>query len=109
VERDNSVRRELESALSDERERRYVLRLYVSGVSPKSSEAIKNIKTICDEYLMDRHRLEVVDIYQQPRLAADAQVVAAPMLVRQSPLPIRRLIGNLSNTSHVLQALGLVT
>jgi circadian clock protein KaiB len=85
----------------------FVLRLYVSGASPKSLEAIKNVKAICDYHLAGRYQLDVVDIYQQPDRAARDQIVAVPMLVIQLPLPVRRLIGTLSNTAHVLQIFGL--
>lgn len=85
----------------------YVLRLYVSGASPKSLQAIRNIKDICERYLAGGYELEIVDIYQRPERAGRDQVAAAPMLVKQSPLPWRRLIGTLSNTKQVLRALGL--
>lgn len=101
--------KEFEQALSERGEQVYILRLYVSGASPKSAEAINNIKNICEEHLPGRYELEVVDIYQQPRLVAGEQVVAAPMLVKKSPLPLRKLIGNLSNTREILQGLGLIT
>jgi circadian clock protein KaiB len=81
----------------------YVFRLYVSGASPKSLEAIKNIRNICDTNLAGRHKLEVVDIYQQLERAALDHVVAAPTLVKQWPLPLRRVIGPLSNAVDVLQ------
>jgi len=99
---------QFERALSARAAQVYVLRLYVGGASPKSLEAIRNIKSLCDENLAGRHQLEVVDIYQQPERAALDQVVAAPMLVKQLPLPLRRLIGTLSNTRHVLRTLGLI-
>ena len=98
---------EFEQALSRQAERVFVLRLYVGGTSPKSVEAINNIKKICEEHLAGHYDLKVVDIYQQPQLAVNEQVVAAPTLVKQSPLPLRRLIGNLSNTRQILQSLGL--
>jgi circadian clock protein KaiB len=98
----------LERARSKRRGQVYVLRLYVSGASPKSLEAIMNVKNICDQNLAGRYELEVIDIYQQPDRAAHDQVVAAPMLVRHLPLPLRRLIGTLSNTTRVLQGLGIV-
>src|SRR6267142_762275 len=85
----------------------FVLRLYVGGTSPKSVQAINNIKKICEEHLAGQYDLEVVDIYQQPQVAVYEQVVAAPTLVKQSPPPLRRLIGNLSNTRQILQSLGL--
>jgi circadian clock protein KaiB len=101
--------KEFEQAHSEHGNQVYILRLYVSGASPKSTEAINNIKKICEEHLPGRYELEVVDIYQQPRLAAGEQVVAAPMLVKRSPLPLRKLIGNLSNARQILQGLGLIT
>jgi circadian clock protein KaiB len=101
--------KQFEQALAERGEQVYLLRLYVSGVSPKSIEAINNIKKICEEHLAGQYELEVVDIYQQPRLAAEEQVVAAPMLVKKFPPPLRRLIGNLSNTRQTLHRLGLST
>jgi circadian clock protein KaiB len=97
-----------ERALAEHAKQVYVLRLYVSGALPKSLEAIKNIKRICDVNLAGRHQLEVVDIFQQPERAALDQVVAAPMLVKHLPLPLRRLIGPLSNARQVLQILELI-
>jgi circadian clock protein KaiB len=87
----------------------FVLRLYVSGASPKSLEALKNVKRICDEHLAGRNQLDVVDIYQQSDRAARDHVVAVPMLVKHAPLPAPRLIGTLSNTSQVLKTFGLTT
>lgn len=85
----------------------YILRLYVSGSTLKSAQAIENIKRISERYLKDRYHLEVVDIYQQPNLAREDQIVAVPTLIRRFPSPMRRLIGNLSNTHNVLLGLGL--
>jgi circadian clock protein KaiB len=98
---------QFERALSEQADQVYVFRLYVSGASPKSLEAIRNIKSICDGNLAGKYELEVVDIYQRPDRAARDQVVAAPVLVKHLPLPLRRLIGTLSNTGQVLRALGL--
>jgi circadian clock protein KaiB len=85
----------------------YDLRLYVVGNSPKSSRAIANLKAICEAYLKDRYLLTVVDLYVHPERAKDDQIVVAPTLVRQFPLPARRLIGDLSHTDRVLNALEL--
>lgn len=87
----------------------YVLRLYVTGSTARSTQAIMNIKQICEERLRDRYTLEVIDIYQQPELAREAQIIAAPTLIKELPLPLRRLIGNLSNTERVLAGLNLQT
>ena len=86
----------------------YDLRLYVVGSSPKSSRAIANLKAICEAHLKDRYALTVVDLYVHPERAKDDQIVVAPTLVRQFPLPARRMIGDLSHTERVLDALELV-
>lgn len=87
---------------------RYVLRLYVSGATPRSAEAIANLNEICDEHLKGRVDLQVIDIYQQPELASEWQIVAVPTLIRQLPLPLRRLVGDLSRQERVLVGLDLV-
>ncbi len=75
----------------------YVLRLYVTGVTPASTRALANLKTICELRLKGRYWLEVVDIFQHPELAREAQIVAAPTLEKEKPLPVRRFIGDLEN------------
>ena len=85
----------------------YVLRLYVTGTTPNSLRAIKNLQEICKTYLKGRYSLEVVDIYQQPALAKGEQIIAAPTLVKKLPLPLRRFIGDLSNTEKILLGLDL--
>ena len=88
--------------------RRYVLKLYVTGNTPRSIQAVENVRAICDEYLHGCYGLEVIDIYQQPALLAGEQIVAAPTLVKTLPLPMRRLIGDMSNRRRVLVGLDLV-
>ncbi len=85
----------------------YILRLYVAGTTPLSLRAITNMKRICEDHLRDRYDLEVIDIYQQPSLAEGEQIIAVPTLVKQLPAPLRRLIGDLSDTHHVLVGLDL--
>lgn len=85
----------------------YVLRLYVAGQTPKSLQAIKNIKRICTEHLSERYNLEVIDLYQQPQLAEGDQIVAVPTLIKKLPEPLSRLIGDLSNIEKVLVGLDL--
>lgn len=85
----------------------YELQLYVSGATPNSTRAVRNIKEICERYLPGRYVLRIIDMYQQPELARQAQVVAAPTLVRSQPLPRRQLIGDLSNRATVLAVLGI--
>jgi circadian clock protein KaiB len=85
----------------------YELRLYVAGATPNSTRAVRNIKEICEQYLAGRYALRIIDMYQQPQLAKEEQIIAAPTLVRQQPLPRRQLIGDLSNRATVLAVLGL--
>jgi circadian clock protein KaiB len=87
---------------------RYVLRLYVSGMTARSSEAIRTLKSLCTKHLQGRYELEVIDIYQHPEAARDEQIIAAPTLVKRLPLPLRRLIGNLSDVERVLVGLDLL-
>lgn len=105
--RRRSTRAEFEAVLSKPAPARYVLRLYVVGMTPKSTRAITNIKAICEEHLSGRYDLEVVDVYQQPRLAHGEQILAVPALVKKLPLPLRTLVGDLSNTERVLLGLDL--
>ena len=83
------------------------LRLYVAGQSPKSILAIENLRRVCDEYLTGRYRLEVIDLLAPPELARAAEIIAVPTLVRRLPLPIRTIIGDLSDTDRVLVGLQL--
>lgn len=85
----------------------YLLRLYVTGLTPKSVQAIANIKRICTEHLEGRYTLEVIDLYQQPERAREAQIIAAPTLVKELPSPLRRIIGDLADQERVLVGLDL--
>jgi circadian clock protein KaiB len=87
--------------------RKYLLRLYVAGMDPKSTEAIRAITGMCDGYLEGRYQLVIVDIYQHPRLARGDKVIAAPTLIRKLPLPLRRVVGNMADPKKVLSGLGL--
>jgi circadian clock protein KaiB len=86
---------------------RYVLRLFVTGMTPRSQRAVENIQKLCQEHLAGQYELEIVDIYQQPTLARNEQIIAAPTLVKKLPLPLRKLLGDLSDPGRVLIALGL--
>ena len=83
------------------------LRLYVAGQSPKSITAFANLTRICDEHLAGRYRIEIIDLLQHPQLAAGDQIVAIPTLVRKLPEPLRRIVGDLSNTERTLVGLNL--
>src|SRR6478735_9779803 len=81
----------------------YVLRLFIIGASPNSIRAVENVKSICDEYLKDGYELEIIDIHQQPELAEGEDVIAIPLMIKKSPYPERRMIGDMSDTQRVLK------
>ena len=97
-----------EEALKGSKVKKYVLRLYVAGATPRSTEAILNIKKFCEEFLKGRYELEVIDIYQQPALAKDAQVIAAPTLVKTLPPPLKKVIGDMGDAGRIMVVLGIV-
>jgi len=103
-----SIAKRLEDAASHAAEH-YVLRLFVTGMTPRSTRAVENVRAICERYLPGRYELEVVDIYQQPALARGEQIIAAPTLIKKLPLPLRRVIGDLSSTERVMVGLDIRT
>jgi|ERR687885_810161 circadian clock protein KaiB len=86
---------------------KYVFRLYVAGNSPKSVRALQKLTKICEEHLKGRYELEVIDIYQQPELLEQEQIFAVPTLIKKLPLPLQRLIGDMSNTEKIIISLDL--
>ena len=87
---------------------RFVLKLYISGMTPRSRRAIDNLQTLCEQHLAGRYNLEIIDICRQPALAKAAQIIAVPTLVKKLPPPLRRVIGDLSDPGRVLLAMGVV-
>jgi circadian clock protein KaiB len=99
---------EFEERLAEPRQgEQYLLRLYITGMNPRSAEALAAIKKICEEQLEGQYTLEVIDIYQHPEVAREEQLIAAPTLIKKLPAPLRRLVGSLSETGRVLAGLGL--
>lgn len=98
-----------EKAVAATPPQRYVLRLYVAGASDRSRQAVRRVRQLCEAELADSCELQVIDVYQQPLLARDGQIVATPTLVRELPRPMRRFIGNLANTTRLFVALDLET
>ena len=86
---------------------KYILRLYITGMTPRSRAAVENVKKVLEENLAGNYELEVIDVYQQPTLAKGEQIIAAPTLIKKLPLPIRRLIGDMSQTDRVLLGLDI--
>jgi circadian clock protein KaiB len=89
-------------------DRDFVLRLYVAGQTPKCMRAFSNLKRICEQYLTDRYRIEMIDLLEDPALARGDQILAVPTLVRRAPEPVKKIIGDLSNTQRVLMGLDVV-
>ena len=96
-----------EKAAAKQDRAKYVLRLYVTGMTPKSTRAITNVQKLCEQYLKGCYELEVVDIYQQPKLAKGEQIIATPTLIKKLPLPLRKLIGDMSDTERFLVGIDL--
>jgi circadian clock protein KaiB len=105
---ENSLTSEFEKSLQATGAEKYVLRLYVTGMTPRSINAIENIRKICEENLQGRYELEVIDIYQQPQEAKKEQILAAPTLIKKLPLPLRKFIGDMSNKEKILIGLNVV-
>lgn len=99
--------KEFEAAIRKVGTEQYLLKLYITGMTPRSTQAIVNIKKICEEHLKGRYELEVIDIYQNPVLAKGAQIIAAPTLIKKLPLPLRKFIGDMSDTERILVGLEL--
>jgi circadian clock protein KaiB len=88
---------------------KYVLRLYITGQTPRSLRSVENLRKLCEKHLKGRFALEVVDIYQQPALAAEGQIIAAPTVIKLMPLPLRRLVGDFSDQARVVLGLDIQT
>jgi circadian clock protein KaiB len=95
-------KRQLERGARNRTSQRYALKLYVTGSTPSSAQAIERVRRVCEEHLQGRYELEVIDIYQKPALARDEQIIATPTLIRVLPAPLRRFIGDLSSVEKVL-------
>jgi circadian clock protein KaiB len=98
---------EFEKAAAEQDRAKYVLRLYVTGMTPKSTQAIANVRKLCEKHLVGRYELEVIDIYQQPNLAKGEQIIATPTLIKKLPLPLRKFIGDMSDTERFLVGIDL--
>jgi circadian clock protein KaiB len=98
---------EFERGLKEAEKEKYVLRLYVTGMTAKSKLAVQNIKKICEENLKDRCDLEIIDIYRDPVLAKGDQIIATPTLIKKLPVPLRKFIGDMAETEKILVGLDL--
>jgi circadian clock protein KaiB len=97
----------LEDAAQRAGREKYILRLYVTGMTPRSERAIQNVRAICEDHLQGRYELQVIDVYQQPALAKGEQIIAAPTLIKKLPLPLRRIIGDMSDEERLLIGLDI--
>ncbi len=107
IKKEKTSTEEFEKAAAKREPAKYVLRLYVTGMTPKSTQAIANVQRLCEEHLRGRYELKVIDIYQQPKLAKGEQIIATPTLIKQLPLPLRKLIGSMSDTERFLVGIDL--
>jgi circadian clock protein KaiB len=107
VNKPKSSTAEFEAAAKRSQDEQYVLRLYIAGTTPASSRSVETLRAICEEHLKGRYELMVVDVFQQPVLAKDEQIVAVPTLIKKLPTPLRRIVGDLSNEQRVLLGLDL--
>lgn len=97
-----------QSAAPEGTPEKYILRLYITGMTNRSARAIENLRTFCEKHLAGRYELQVIDVYQQPELARTEQIVAVPTLIKKLPLPLRRLIGDMSDEERVLVGLDIL-
>ena len=86
---------------------KYILKLYITGMTPNSIKAVSNIKNVCEEYLKDQYEIQIIDIYQEPGIGEVEQIIATPTLIKEFPLPVRILIGDLSDREKVLLGLDI--
>ena len=98
----------IQEAAQNPKPAHYRLRLFVSGTTPRSAQAIQNIRDICEQTMEGRYELEVIDIYQQPESMAPEQIVVTPTLIKKLPLPVRRVIGDLSDAQKVIVGLDII-
>lgn len=104
---DLTMRDRFERMLVEKSVERYVLKLYVTGMTSRSTDAVATIRAICHDFLEGRYDLDVIDIYEHPEMASKEQIVAAPTLIKELPAPRRRMIGNLADRARVLRGLDL--
>ena len=98
-----------ENANTEAGEERWILRLYIAGQTPKSLTALSNLRRICEDHLAGRYSIEIIDLQENPGLARKDQIMAIPTLVRKLPPPIKKIIGDLSNTERVLIGLDVIS
>lgn len=107
-EDNNNLMANFEQAIAELEQQHYCLRLYIAGTTPRSTKALQRIKSICETYLQGRYDLEVIDVYQSSEQMHLDNIVAIPTLIKQLPLPLQRMIGDLSDTEKVLFGLDIV-
>ena len=107
--RTNKETKEIIAAAKEMDKERFVLRLYVAGMTPRSAEAIRRVTEFCEKHLTEQYELEIIDIYQKPALLKDEQIVAVPTLVKKLPAPMRRFIGSMQNEEKLFFGMDLVT
>ena len=107
VKKEKTTAEAFDAATAKREDGMYVLRLYVTGMTPRSTRAIANVRKLCEQYLEGAYELQVIDIYQQPQLAKGEQIFATPTLIKNLPLPLRKLIGDMSDAEKFLVGIDL--
>lgn len=102
-----STAEEFEHALRERERRKYVFRLFVTGLTPRSLEAIENVRSLCEQHLKGRYQLDVIDVYKEPEAARKHQIIAAPTLIKELPLPIRKFVGNMTRSDTIVAGLDI--
>jgi circadian clock protein KaiB len=105
--RGEATKRPRRAAAKGDQHGKYVLRLFVAGATTRSAQALEAVKDLCEQYLPGRYTLEVIDVYQQPIVAKEGQIIATPTLVKEFPEPLRRLVGSMSDRERVLVGLDI--
>ena len=110
MDQENNSYEEFEETLeTSHKDGKYILRLFIAGINPRSKKALENLMEICEKNLKDKYELEVIDIYQNPIFAKEGHIIAAPTLIKELPLPIRRFVGDLSDKDKLLLGLDIRT
>ena len=104
---EKSTTEEFLEAIQKNKNRKFILRLFITGITPRSVDAVKEVRKLCEEYLKGRYELEVIDLYTQPQAASTNQIVAAPTLIKLLPLPVRKIVGDMTEKEKLLAGLDI--
>ncbi len=104
---EKSTTEEFLEAMKEKKNRKFILRLFVTGITPRSIDAVEEVRKLCEEHLKGRYELEVIDLYTQPQAASTNQIIAAPTLIKLLPLPVRKIVGDMTEKEKLLAGLDI--